>query len=140
MRTVFRSQGMPSSSLVLLGSTLNKLRVSPAHWRQMPNSGPPSQSWPPVYTRVHTPASVNPRGLGCSRDATNTPHAASRQAVRARCTAGRINKKGKQQSSFSSCTKRAPAWVMVIVFAMFRPDNPEWSPPMNPGSRQPSTL
>ena len=29
----------------VLGSTLNKLRVSPAHWRQMPNSGPPSW-WP----------------------------------------------------------------------------------------------
>lgn len=75
----------------ILGSTLNKLRVSPAHWRQMPNSGPPSQNWPPVYTRVHTPASATPRGLGCSRDATVIPHAASRQAIRARCTAGTMS-------------------------------------------------
>ena len=75
----------------ILGSTLNKLRVSPAHWRQMPNGGPPSQNWPPVYTRVHTPASATPRGLGCSRDATVIPHAASRQAIRARCTAGTMS-------------------------------------------------
>jgi hypothetical protein len=91
LRAILSHPTFFSSLSFILGSTLNKLRVSPAHWRQMPNSGPPSQNWPPVYTRVHTPASATPRGLGCSRDATVIPHAASRQAIRARCTAGTMS-------------------------------------------------